>query len=467
MELATQMAGPEVRIGAAGGLDVPGGALGTDAVRVLGAIEDVWSEDGVLVLMDLGSAVLSAELALDLLDEERRTRVLLTAAPLVEGAVAAAVAAGLGDPLDAVAAVARGGLAAKASHLGEDGTAEAPPTGATPMTGAQVAGASGEADEPGQPSRTLTVTVLNPLGLHARPAALLVRTAAGFDARVEVADVTNGRGPVSARSLNGVATLGARQGDELALTASGAQAAEALDVIRRLAERGFGELGATPGEAAPAASPSRGRAGSERSRARARPTGRRGAHRTARRAGGGHGSGAALASCRSGAAGSAGRRPRRRMGGARAGPVRDRRRHPRGAGVDRRPRRRRGRGHLRRPPALPRGRGPSRPGARRRLLLPRTGGASLGGRGDRGGGRLGHAGGRVPARPRRRPARRGRPGARPPERRGARGRPGSARRRWSGHRRRPGPLAGRRRRPRSCRRRPASPARSAGRRHTR
>ena len=87
---------------------------------MLRAIEDVWSEDGVLVLMDLGSAVLSAELALDLLDEERRARVLLTAAPLVEGAVAAAVAAGLGDPLEAVAAAARSGLAAKASHLGEE-----------------------------------------------------------------------------------------------------------------------------------------------------------------------------------------------------------------------------------------------------------------------------------------------------------------------------------------------------------
>ena len=117
VELAAQMAGPDVRFGAAGGLDEPGGALGTDAAKVLRAIDDVWSEDGVLVLMDLGSAVLSAELALDLLDGERRERVRLTAAPLVEGAVAAAVAAGLGEPLDVVAAAARGGLEAKASQL--------------------------------------------------------------------------------------------------------------------------------------------------------------------------------------------------------------------------------------------------------------------------------------------------------------------------------------------------------------
>ena len=92
------------------------------------------------------------------------------------------------------------------------------------------------------PARTLTVTVLNPLGLHARPAALLVRTAAGFEARVRIADATNGRGPVSARSLNGVATLGARQGDELVLTATGTEAVEALDALRRLAVDGFGEL---------------------------------------------------------------------------------------------------------------------------------------------------------------------------------------------------------------------------------
>ena len=115
-DLAAQMAGPDVRIGAAGGLDEPGDALGTDATKVLRAIEDVWSADGVLVLMDLGSAVLSAELAVDLLDEDRRGRVLLTEAPLVEGAVAAAVAASIGEPLEEVGAAARGGLAAKAAH---------------------------------------------------------------------------------------------------------------------------------------------------------------------------------------------------------------------------------------------------------------------------------------------------------------------------------------------------------------
>ena len=102
-ELARAMAGDQVRIVAAGGMAPPETALGTDAVRVAAAIEEAWSERGVLVLMDLGSALLSAEMALELLPEEHRKRVLLSAAPLVEGAVAAAVTSRLGEPLERVA----------------------------------------------------------------------------------------------------------------------------------------------------------------------------------------------------------------------------------------------------------------------------------------------------------------------------------------------------------------------------
>ncbi len=227
-ELAAQMAGPKVRIAVAGGLVESDGALGTDATRVLSALEEAWSEDGVLVLMDLGSAVLSAELAVDLLGEERSGRVLLTEAPLVEGAVAAAVAAGIGEPLTQVAAAARGGLAAKAAHL-------------APAPAAAIAPAPGGLADREAPPEILRVTVRNRLGLHARPAALLVRTASGYDAAVTVSNATSGRGPVSARSLNGVATLGARRGDDLVVAASGAQASEALAAIAHLAEEGFGE----------------------------------------------------------------------------------------------------------------------------------------------------------------------------------------------------------------------------------
>ncbi|HEY7755890.1 MAG TPA: phosphoenolpyruvate--protein phosphotransferase [Actinomycetota bacterium] len=225
-ELARQMGGADVRIETAGGLDEPGHPIGTDAVLVMQAIERAWSEDGVLVLMDLGSAVLSAEMALDLLPEERRANVRLTEAPFVEGAVAAAVTARIGAPIGEVAAEARGGLTAKASHLGT----EAEP-GAAEVPGTAGAGAIASAE--------LTVDTAH--GLHARPAAQLVRTAASFDADVRVANRSSGRGPVSARSLNAVATLAVGRGERIEVTATGPQAREAVEALRALAGRHFDE----------------------------------------------------------------------------------------------------------------------------------------------------------------------------------------------------------------------------------
>src|ERR1035437_2586701 len=89
-DLARQVGQGRVRIAPAGGTADPENPIGTDAFQVLQAIESVYSEDGVLVLMDLGSAVLSAETALELLGAERSSHAHLSAAPLLAGAGAAA-----------------------------------------------------------------------------------------------------------------------------------------------------------------------------------------------------------------------------------------------------------------------------------------------------------------------------------------------------------------------------------------
>jgi phosphoenolpyruvate---glycerone phosphotransferase subunit DhaM len=114
--LARQMLpGAEVAIEVAAGTD--DGGLGTDAVAVSAAITAADSGDGVVVLMDLGSAVMSAETALELLDDDVRERVLLSSAPLVEGLVGAVVVASGGADRDRVAAEALRGLAPKQAHL--------------------------------------------------------------------------------------------------------------------------------------------------------------------------------------------------------------------------------------------------------------------------------------------------------------------------------------------------------------
>jgi multiphosphoryl transfer protein len=243
VELAREMGGGDVPIESAGGLD--DGSVGTDAARVQAAIERAMSADGVLVLMDLGSALMSAEMATELLGGG--DRVLLSEAPLVEGAVAAAAVARGGASLEEVAAEARGALAMKASQLGaeepaaEEGPAEAPLAGA-------------EARMP----------VVNEIGLHARPAALVVELASRYDADLRLAK-TGRPGQVNARSLTGLMTLGARLGDELVAGASGTQADEALAALEALAREGFGEgvAVAAPAAAQPAAAPAAAEAAAE------------------------------------------------------------------------------------------------------------------------------------------------------------------------------------------------------------
>ncbi len=117
VELAREMGAGEVPIEAAGGIE--DGALGTDAGRVYEAVERVRSPDGVLVLMDLGSALMSAEMAAEMADPDDGP-ILLSEAPLVEGAVAAAARARGGGSLDEVAREARGALAMKSTQLGDD-----------------------------------------------------------------------------------------------------------------------------------------------------------------------------------------------------------------------------------------------------------------------------------------------------------------------------------------------------------
>ena len=227
VDLAREMGGEDVVLEAAGGTDEEG-ALGTDAMRVLRAIDESYSDDGVLVLMDLGSAVMSAEMAVEMIEESKRDRVLLSEAPLVEGAVAAATAARLGRTLEEVAQEARGGLVGKQTHLGVAPEAADEPVRETIR------------EKTGPPIEA-TIEVHNPLGLHARPAARFVRAAGEHGARVEVTNLTVGRGPVDATSLNALTTLGVVQDHAIRVHAWGPDAESAVKAIQALAADNFGD----------------------------------------------------------------------------------------------------------------------------------------------------------------------------------------------------------------------------------
>lgn len=105
-EMALQMSKPTQKIIAAGGMD--DGSIGTDAFRVSEAILAASTGDGVVVMVDLGSAVLSAETALEFLDEKLQKQVKIADAPILEGTISGVVEASLGSSLEAVIATAEG-----------------------------------------------------------------------------------------------------------------------------------------------------------------------------------------------------------------------------------------------------------------------------------------------------------------------------------------------------------------------
>ncbi|QCX34680.1 PTS-dependent dihydroxyacetone kinase phosphotransferase subunit DhaM [Caloramator sp. E03] len=98
-ELASQMA-PNVKIECAGGTF--DGRIGTDCNKIIESIEKVYSDDGVLIVYDLGSALMNSEMALEFLDGYNKEKIKIAICALVEGTVAAAVEASLGKELNKI-----------------------------------------------------------------------------------------------------------------------------------------------------------------------------------------------------------------------------------------------------------------------------------------------------------------------------------------------------------------------------
>ena len=200
------------------------GGLGTDATAVLAALTEVDRGDGVVVFVDVGSSIMSAELGIEFYGaEDADIRVL--PAPFVEGLLAGVVRAAGGATIDEVAAEANAALTPKLHALGTPDPA--------PVTAETRPAAEAEAEARAE------ATIVNATGLHARPAALFVAKAGAFDATVLVA--CGDEGPVSATSTIGLATLGAGKGAVLRLSATGPQAREAVDALAGFVASGLGD----------------------------------------------------------------------------------------------------------------------------------------------------------------------------------------------------------------------------------
>jgi PTS hybrid protein len=228
VELAAQMA-PDVMMVPAGGTS--DGRIGTSMEKVMAALETAAGADGVVVLTDLGSAVMTAESAMEF--AEGSTPVLLADAPIVEGLVAAAVAAQGGASVHAVRRAARGHPWISRIPVPRPRTTW-PQAAWLQATSLHSARRRKSRKFPAAPDASGDFELVNLAGMHARPAAKIAGGLSALDAEVTV----NG---VDGASMTGLMTLAAGKGSVLHVEAFGPDAERAVAYVAGLVRDGFGE----------------------------------------------------------------------------------------------------------------------------------------------------------------------------------------------------------------------------------
>lgn len=98
-EIAIQMA-PDAKVSVAGG--TKDNSIGTDIEKITESIMEVYSEDGVLILFDLGSAYMNTEMAIEFLEDDKKENISIIDAALVEGAITAIVDSYIGKSIDEI-----------------------------------------------------------------------------------------------------------------------------------------------------------------------------------------------------------------------------------------------------------------------------------------------------------------------------------------------------------------------------
>lgn len=202
-EVAAQMA-PDVLILAAGGNDE--GGIGTSFDKIDAAVGEAIASSAVVILSDLGSATMTVENVLEFLDNENAQWI---DGPLVEGAVLAAVTAQQDGDLETVLNAVKE-AASQWDYASVAEVEEAPSEEETVTLPAD--------------ATVATVTLIDPDGLHARPAAMVARAASGKNAQVTV----NG---VDARSVLALMGLSAKYGDTVTVAATGPEATLAVEAV--------------------------------------------------------------------------------------------------------------------------------------------------------------------------------------------------------------------------------------------
>ncbi|MDA0039901.1 dihydroxyacetone kinase phosphoryl donor subunit DhaM [Brachyspira hyodysenteriae] len=198
-EYIKEVTNTNVEISFSGGSGDDHKEIGTDAVDVFNAIERVYSDDGVIIFCDLGSALISSELAISMLDEDKALNVRITSAPFIEGGINAAIQSSLGKNIDEVINESLESLTPKISYVKDkvDYT----------ITNEALDDIEFKDYVKGE------YKILLENGFHARPVFMFINLIANSKSEVYISNKTKHKPPVSADSITKVTLLNIEYGD--------------------------------------------------------------------------------------------------------------------------------------------------------------------------------------------------------------------------------------------------------------
>ena len=198
--------------------------IGTDSIDVFNAIESVYSDDGVLVFCDLGSALISSELAISMLDDEKSANVRITSAPFVEGGINAAIQSSLNRSLDDIVSEAIDSLTPKISYVKD-------------RVDYNISEDSNDIEFKDYVKGEYKILLEN--GFHARPVFMFINIIANSKSLVYISNKTKHKPPVSADSITKVTLLNIEYGDVMEIYAKGPDAEQVLERFEYLVNGKF------------------------------------------------------------------------------------------------------------------------------------------------------------------------------------------------------------------------------------
>ena len=213
----------EVPIGFSGGVGDDFKELGTDPTDIFNLIEEMYTDDGIIIFCDLGSALISSEMAISMLDDDKKEKVKLTSAPFLEGGILAAIESSLNKNIDEIKRELNNSLDAKKSYIDDDEETEK----------------ENAANNDLKDYLRQEYKILLKNGLHARPIFMFMNMVSKSNCSVLITNKTKNKNIISADSMSKISLLSIQYNDIVEVYAKGENAQNFLESLKDLFDGKF------------------------------------------------------------------------------------------------------------------------------------------------------------------------------------------------------------------------------------